>query len=280
MANVSFFGMSLTPGQEEIIPIPAGIVLHISQVTLATEGQDGEVTRIFAVIEEDGSDDEEDVNTSVQKERREFAIATLVGKSKESQNLELNFSEIDGDVCFKAVGGRTHVHLTGYFNQVSTEDEMFGEFDSEEEEELNGKLPPNFVQYESDEDDEDFKVNASALDDNNDSGYFIQGGSDEESEDEEDEAEADQDIQASLEMLKKQIAQQESSKKRKNAPTTNETASKKQKTEAKKPQQQNGTPKKQEAAAPKKQDTPKQTESKAQSGKKNNKKNKKNNKKK
>lgn len=281
MSNVSFFGLNLTPGQEETIPIPAGIVLHLSQVTFATEGKDGVITRIFAVIEDDASDDESDeVNTSVQRDRKEFAIATLVGKSKESQNLELNFSEIDGDVCFKAVGGKTNVHLTGYYTQVASEDDLFGadedddhefgEIPSDEDDEIDGELPPNFTSYETDSDDEDFKVNESALDENNDSGYVIQGESDEEDEDEAEE-DAEEDIQASLELLKKQIAAQQkqqqntAGQKRKNAPASNdESAAKKAKTAEQ--------PKKQEA----KKETPsKQPQQQQQQGKKNkNKKNK------
>jgi len=284
MANVSFFGIELAPGKEEPTPIPSGIVLHISQATLAKEGKDGEVVRIFAIIEDEESDSEEDTKnkeeSTAKKVKREFAIATLVGKSKESQNLELNFSEIDGDVYFKAVGGQTTVHLTGYYNQVASEEDMFEDYDSDEE---NG-LPPKFAYYDSDEDkvangdessDEEFKVNESDLNESNDSGHFI-SGSDDEEEEEGDTTEAKQEApekQDKLSNKRKSVSFEDDKQPAKKQKTEQSPKKEAQPTPKKKQQQQTPaknekqqTPKQQQTPAPKneKQQTPAKNEKQQQ----------------
>lgn len=281
MTNLSFFGLEVAPNKEEPTPIPPGIILHVSQATMSKDGKDGEVSRLFACIEDEETDSE-DESAPPKRIKREFAVATLVGKSKEAQSLELNFSEIDGDVSFKVVGGHVPVHLAGYYNQVGSEEDMFAG-DAEFDEEIDDEdAPANFQFYggDSDEDeneDGEFKPNESALNASNDSGYVI-NESDEDEDDEE-------DINAKLAELRSQMEAQEKAsknKKRKND-AAEEKPAKKTKTATKSipvetPKKAEESPKKKQPAQQQQQQTPAKNNNKQQqqSAKKSGKKNKKN----
>jgi hypothetical protein len=148
------------------VPIPEGVILHISHAAFAEETAAGEVARLF-----------------VQVDDKKFAFCTLVGQTNESATLDLNF-DAGTKVSFMVEGAETTVHLTGYYSIL--EDEI------DENELLSDEEEPQINVYGSDDDGEE-TMNTSSLSESSTSKLLSTYANLPEDDSEDDEFEPNQD---------------------------------------------------------------------------------------
>ncbi|KAL9654431.1 hypothetical protein ABK040_010454 [Willaertia magna] len=168
MSNVfSFFGQEIKPGTPQSFEIPFGeVLLHVSGLALGTTTPKGSLTRVYVHVP-----DEEDKEKS-----NKYVICTLVGKEKESANVDLNFSE---DVAFSVeseAGENVTVHVTGYINLISDEEDDYAFLDEDMSESEKNEALRRALE-EDDEDDEEYKPD---LNESSESAHQLEELSDEE----------------------------------------------------------------------------------------------------
>lgn len=208
---------------------------------MASETPEGEIARLI-----------------VHADETKFALCALVGQSRESQPLDLNFDP-DTEVAFSVEGSRTAVHITGYYNMVDDEipsdledgevgDEqaqfVFQDSDDEEDQKVDSKTAHYLLDQLADEDsddDEEFEPNHDELNDSKD--YHLNESQLDSEDSDNDEDVTNEQLLKQIEVIKRQQVQkqqqpkkqqkqpQQQQKKRKHEEVSS-PPQKKQKTEA------------------------------------------------
>jgi hypothetical protein len=180
---------------------------------LAAETQGDEIARLFVLADEN-----------------KFALCALVGHTKESQSLDLNFDP-DTRVVFSVEGSRTPIHLTGYYNLIDDEipeglegdfegeEPQFQSFASDSDEEGNGldhsttsKLLKQLADEDS-EDDEDFEADQDELNDSKDYHLDLSQLEEEEERSDSDDEINDDELRARVAQLNQQQAKKQEKQK-------------------------------------------------------------------